>query len=132
MAFSKPVDMGKSRKELEPAPTKMLEESGPQYSYGHRITLDQDDLAKLDKDADLNVGDEVTLLVTAKVLSINHRADHDSEHHSLELQITHICTEEEDEDEGDGARHERFYGDDSNDEIAESDNKELAHKVQSL
>jgi hypothetical protein len=86
------------------------------YPYGLSISFDEDTLEKLDIDELPSVGEMIHLQAMAKVTSVsqNEREETDGTKKlccRVELQITHLATEDEDR-EGDEARRERFYGKD--------------------
>jgi len=86
-----------ARSEEEDAPETMEQ---PIYPYGLCICLTSDELEKLDLDADAEVGDMIHITAMAKVTSISKRATTEGEDCRIELQITDIGLENE-EEEGD-------------------------------
>lgn len=97
-----------------PCPTAGEKPMVPQYPYGLRITLNQADLNKLECDPScLQAGGVIHGHFLAKItdVSLNDRVNaatgEKSEDHRVELQITHLCVESEDEEneEADGAMH---------------------------
>lgn len=63
-----------------------MDYSEPEYPYGLKVTLEQQELDKLDMDiSDYSVEDTITAKVHLEVISINGEP-----HENLGLQITHI------------------------------------------
>ncbi len=106
MAFRRMVDMAKTPAEVkeDSAPVSAMDapDSGPSYPWGLCISLNEDDLKKLDITADeIDVGDMVHLFAMAKVTS-KSISDNESSGPCcrIELQITHLAGEDEDTEEG--------------------------------
>ncbi len=70
----------------------------PIYPYGLCISLTHDELEKLDLDADCEIGDMVHLMAMAKVTSVSKNETTDGETCRIELQITDLSVEDEDEE----------------------------------
>jgi hypothetical protein len=68
------------------------------YPYGLAICLNDDDLQKLDLDDDIEVGEMVHLHCIAKITSVSSQDTNDGVKKRVELQITHIAAEDEDEE----------------------------------
>lgn len=126
--FSSMVDMARSPVEVKKdagisveSPTKP---SGPVYPYGLCIALGEDELKKLGIDGEMPaVGDMIHLCALAKVTSVSQNETEDTDgakqtHCRVELQITHLATEAEDQEDAAieaaeqkvQARRGRFYG----------------------
>src|SRR6266567_4995889 len=125
MAFQSMVDMAKTpdevKKEVNDYPrasfaSDLPAPKVPVYPYGLCISLDEDTLAKLKLDGDLpDVGEMIHLAAMAKVTSVSEREREDTTGNKtrccrVELQITHLATEVEDQEEVSEARRGRFYG----------------------
>lgn len=117
MAFSKMIDMAKEPEDLsDPIPETSATPSAPQYPYGLCIALTEEELAKLGLDDGLpEVGMMIHLSAMAKVTSVsqNERETSDGGKKNccrVELQITHLAAENEDEEDAAEERRERFYG----------------------
>lgn len=116
----KMIDMAKMPEEIKedveqntanPTPYK-----GPRYPYGLALCLGKEELKKLDLDEDPEVGDTIHLFALAKVTSASQseRADGTTESR-VELQITHLGVEDEDDeneemDRGEGRAARRYGG----------------------
>ena len=91
--------------------------SAPTYPYGLCLALSEDELEKLGLDGDLpKVGMMIHLVAMAKVTSVsqNERETTDGGKKNccrVELQITHLATENED-DEASEMRQAKWYGGD--------------------
>ncbi len=125
-SFQAMVDMAKSpaevKDDLKSIPiASSSKPSVPSYPYGLCISLNEDDLAKLGMDdGDLPaIGEMIHLAAMAKVTSVseNQTTAEDGAVKKccrIELQITHLATENEDEktvrDEATEQRRGRFYG----------------------
>ena len=72
----------------------------PDYPYGLCISLCQDELEKLDIDYDdVSVGDMIHLVCMATVTSVScHDSETSGPSCRIELQITHIAAEDEEEE----------------------------------
>ncbi len=75
------------------------EESGkmpdmPDYPYGLCICLNDDDLEKLDLADDMEAGDTITFMATAKVTSVSAREIGGEVEKRVELQITNMGFDE--------------------------------------
>jgi hypothetical protein len=106
--FAKMVDMARTpadvKKEIDSYPSASNPESTvPAYPYGLCITLDQESLDKLDIEGGCAVGDMIHLCAIARVTSCNEseteKKDGTKERKCrIELQITHLATEGEDDE----------------------------------
>lgn len=120
MKFGSMVDLARTPAEVkdkiaESAPIPSLKASVPVYGYGTCIRLDEQDLAKLGIAGDLpDVGDMIHFCAMARVTSASEREEETADGEkkscrSVELQITHLGLENEDEENAQ-ARQQRFYG----------------------
>lgn len=107
MAFSKMVDMRREPPKPEDLgmPASIGSDSG--YPFGLCISLDEQDLEKLDLNADCESGDMIDLRAFAKVTSVTHRDVDGKQTCRVELQITNLsveneATEDTGADEGEG------------------------------
>jgi Major coat protein-like len=114
--FSTMVDMSRDQEEIkEDLPPPAGKEGGPLYPYGLCISLSEDELEKLGLDGELpQVGMMIHLSAMAKVTSVsqNEREQIDGTKtlcKRVELQITHLATENEDEEDKE-MRHKAWYG----------------------
>ncbi len=106
MDMSDMVDMKMSKEEKkdmqEVAPIQG-KGAGPEYPYGLKIELDNESFDKMDIDlSEFDVGDNVMLMAKAKISSqAIDKNDYDNkERKRMSLQITHLCLEPGEEDEG--------------------------------
>ncbi len=127
MAFRSMVDMAKTPEDVKKevgnsiaAPAPSVEKpSVPTYPYGLCISLNEEDLKKLGTEGELpEVGDMIHLAAMAKVTSVSESEREDTGGTKtkccrIELQITHLATEFEDDEaaevEATKARQGRFY-----------------------
>ena len=72
--------------------------TGPDYPYGLRIRLNQDDLDKLDLDGGCQVGDMIDLRAFAKVINVSSEEVGGKMSCSIELQIQQLAVESEEEE----------------------------------
>jgi len=114
--FSTMTDMARDPEEIKEDMPKTIEApSAPVYPYGLCISLTEDELEKLGLDGDLpEVGMMIHLSAMAKVTSVsqNERDMGDGTKKNccrVELQITHLATENEDEEDK-AMRHKAWYG----------------------
>lgn len=121
MFFSTMVDMAKPiekvKEETTPVPMGAGSPTTPVYPWGLCISLDDDTLAKLKLDGEMpSVGEMIHLCAMAKVTSVSENEQEDGSGgkktcRRVELQITHLATESEDEENDRSiARQGRFYG----------------------
>jgi hypothetical protein len=113
--FSKMVDMRRSpdvEKEAAPEPVAM---DAPAYPYGLSICLGNEELEKLDLDPSCEVGDTIDLRAFAKVTSVSMNDYGGKPQHRIELQITQLAVENEDDEapddksaEGAPVKRERY------------------------
>lgn len=128
MYFSTMVDMARTPEEVkEDAPATLGEKppKGPLYPWGLCLRLDKDSLEKLGLDGEMpSVGEMIHLCAMAKVTSVSENETEDGNggkatNRCIELQITHLATENEDQENAEiedreqktQARRGRFYGD---------------------
>lgn len=124
--FATMVDLAKSPEEIAedmPIVAKAVNAgkvSAPVYPYGCCISLDEDVLEKVGLDGELpQVGEMIHLCAMAKVTSVSESEREDgnggkSRCCRVELQITHLATESEDDEaemavQASAARRKRFY-----------------------
>jgi hypothetical protein len=96
------VDMAKTATELglnkpEVAATPEMP-SQPVYPYGLSICFGQEELDKLDLEADVQVGDTVHLFCLAKVTSVSTNDTTEGPKTRVEMQITNIAVHDEDQE----------------------------------
>lgn len=126
--FTAMIDMAKTPEDVKKEiggfyPTAPAQATTSAYPYGLCISIEDDELTKLGLDGDMpSVGEMIHLAAMAKVTSVsrNEREMTDGtkkECRRIELQITHLATENEDEENTaeaqlaqSAARRERFYG----------------------
>lgn len=94
------IDMAKTPQEYaeEKAEVSAPEYNPPKYPYGLCICLDEEMLAKLGLPLP-EVGDTIDLCAFAKVTSVSSNENENGASSRVELQITHLGLEEEEEDE---------------------------------
>lgn len=93
------VDMARTPEDLARSLMPMAQPTpSAQYPYGLSISLTHDELAKLGLDANCEVGDMLHLFAMAKVTNVNSNASESSQSCRIELQITHLAVESEDEE----------------------------------
>lgn len=108
----KMIDMAQTPEEARDESAPIVEAlpkkyAGPRYPYGLAICLGKEELDKLDLDEDCEVGDTVHLFAMAKVTSASHREMADGKTECrIELQITHLGVEDEDEENEEADRGE--------------------------
>lgn len=92
------IDMKKDAKEMmrDTMPFGMGSQS--EYPYGLSICLGNDELEKLGLDNECEVGDMIHLFALAKVTSLSKNDTGDGEKTRIELQITHLGCEDENEE----------------------------------
>ena len=95
MAWSKFVDMSLTDEQrldtVMPIPSEM-----PEYPYGLRICLTQDELEKLDLDDECDVGDVIDLRAFARVTSVSSHQDGNGKRQCrIELMIEQLAVENE-------------------------------------
>ena len=89
------VDMARSTQEKIEAMDAPVPTAAADYPYGLCISLDQDDLAKLDLDDDVEAGDMIHLVAFAKVTSVNKSDYNGAKTCRVELQIQSLAVEDE-------------------------------------
>lgn len=129
MYFAPMVDMAKTPEEVKkeaPAPLADMPPRVPVYPWGLSISLDEGCLAKLGIDGDMpSVGEMIHLCAMAKVTSVSENemeSDNGGKKtcRRVELQITHLATENEDDEnaaverqiQSAKERRKRFYDSD--------------------
>lgn len=104
-----PAEIKEERAEMRSAPMSVAP-SVPIYPYGMCLSMDEEVLAKLGLEGDLpEVGEMIHLAGMAKVTSVSEREEVQPDGTKkrccrIELQITHLAAEDEDE-EGDRESH---------------------------
>jgi hypothetical protein len=102
MAFSKMVDMARTPAEKAEEAARM---AGPaaadirDYPFGLCLSLDQDDLEKLDLDDDCEVGDMIDLRAFARVTSRSENTVNGEKRVRIELQVEQLAIEDEDKEQ---------------------------------
>lgn len=126
MHFAPMVDMALTpaeAKEDAPQPVAEAAIKGPRYPYGLSISLGDDELKKLGLGDELpSAGEMIHLFAMAKVTSAGEHESMGTDGKTsicrrVELQITHLATENEDQEnaamdaaiERDAKRRKRFY-----------------------
>lgn len=103
------VDMARSPVEKSAEAQEMLTSAVadiPTYPYGLNICFDNEVLEKLDMDEDVQVGDYVHIHAFAKVTSVSERDINGQPDRRVELTMTHISAEDEDEENEDDEANE--------------------------
>lgn len=96
--LKKMVSMARTVEEIKDASNPVA--NTPKYSYGLTLCLDQESLDKLDLDhEDVEVGDMLHLFAMAEVTSVSKHDSGAGEQCRVELQLTHIGLENEDEED---------------------------------
>ena len=107
--FAKMIDMAKTPEQVNkevtesmpgaPRSATSIADNLPKYPYGLCITLESEQLEKLGIDCECEVGDMIHLCAMAKVTSVSSREKEGGENDlRIELQITHLASENEDEE----------------------------------
>ena len=113
------VDMANTPDEAEADMPATIDYKGPKYPYGLTMRLTEKELAKLDLDDGCEVGDTLHLFAMVRVTSISSNEREDGEKNcSIELQVTHIALEDEDEENemsGDDRAKRRYGADEADD-----------------
>jgi hypothetical protein len=96
------MDMAKTHDEVkEESKPLSIDDTVQKYPYGLCISLDEDQLDKLDMEKP-DVGDFIHVFGMARVTSVSeHEKSNGDACCRVELQITHLGLENEDEEEGD-------------------------------
>ena len=125
--FAKMIDMAKTPEQINKEVTESMPNASrsatavandlPKYPYGLCITIETEQLDKLGIDGDCEVGDMIHLCAMAKVTSISKREKEGGDSDMrIELQITHLASENEDEEGAETmsaeARAKKRYGGD--------------------
>lgn len=98
MEMMKFVDMKRSPKDYQTGALVADCPSPDLYPYGLCIRLNQEDLDKLNLDDDVESGDMVHLHAMAKVTCVSKRDTTTGKTVDVELQITHLSVEDEDDE----------------------------------
>lgn len=100
MAWSKLVSMELSDEDKLDfaAPAEGLPE-GPDFPWGLRLSLSHRELEKLGLEADCAIGDTIDLRCFAKVTSVSRTDGPNGPEDRVELQITEMAAENEDDEE---------------------------------
>lgn len=98
---NKEVDMNK------PPTATAIAENTPRYPWGLCLSIENEQLDKLDLDGDCEVGDVIHLCCMAKVTSVSCRETEGKEDRRIELQVTDIAVEDEDRENEEAFREER-------------------------
>lgn len=94
----KMVSMERSAPEIAEASNPAM--NMPKYSYGLSLCFDQETLDKLDLEhSDVEVGDMLHLFAMAEVTSVSKQDMGNGEKCRVELTLTHIGLENEDEED---------------------------------
>lgn len=97
--FSRMINMKKSVAEkLDSDAVACAPMSGEDYPWGLSISLGNDELEKLDLDGDCTAGDTIDLRAFAKVTSVSVREINGRQERRIELQITDLAVESEEEE----------------------------------
>jgi len=105
------IDMAQSKEEIEeryPAAVAKSDKAGPIYPWGLCLRLSEKEIAKLNLDEAPEIGDMIHIFAMAKVTSVSANATENGENRSVELQITHMSVENEDEEDEESAAEERM------------------------
>ena len=95
------VNLARSKAEVKEQNT-LCKSDAPSFSYGTSIRFDKDDLEKMGlKLGDLKPGTVFSIEATAEVVSVSQNKSSNYDSASLELQITEIGLEEQEDDIGD-------------------------------
>lgn len=130
MYFSTMIDMAKTPEEVKKEAPAALADTPPKvpvYPWGLCLSLDEDSLAKVGVGDEMpSVGEMIHLCAMAKVTSVSENEMEDGNGgkktcRRIELQITHLATENEDQENAaieeaeahKKARRSRFYGPDA-------------------
>lgn len=111
--FAKFVSLARTPKEIKDeadkcaAPCPPASEA-PIYPYGMCLSLDDETLDKLKLDADCDVGDVIHLCCLAKVTSCSKHDTSEGAKRRIELQVTDIALEDEDQENTSMSRAERI------------------------
>lgn len=108
MAFHHMVDMKRTPAEKVEAAAPPTPIEAPDYPYGLCICLDQECLDKLELDPDCEGGDTIHLVAFAKVKARSEEVINGERKCRIELQITDLAVEDEDEE---GEKAEAGEGD---------------------
>jgi len=95
----KMIDMRRSLADKVEAMAPSALSETADYPYGLCISLDHSDLEKLDLDGDCEVGDMIHIWAMCRVTSCSSREVNGNPECRVELQITHLGVEDEDEED---------------------------------
>lgn len=82
----------------EEAPMAIMAQRVPVYPYGLSLSFDDETMAKLDIDDDCEVGDIVHFFALARVTAVSANETSDGKRMRVELQITDMSVESEDDE----------------------------------
>ena len=100
--FTKMISMAKTPEQVNKevssmsAPVSASAENVEKYPYGLCVTLQNEQLEKLNLDGECEVGDTIHLCCMAKVTSQSNRETEGKTERRIELQITDLAIENED------------------------------------
>lgn len=95
----KMIDLARTTKEMEEASGPMSMGSQSKYDYGLCLCFNQETLDKLSLETnDVEPGDFIHLFGMAEVTSVSKNDTGDGPRHRIELQLTHLGIEGEDEE----------------------------------
>jgi hypothetical protein len=98
--FSKLVDVAYTDEEKAEKFPGMAEDSAPDYPWGLCLTLDECTLEKLGlEEENPEIGDMIDLRAFGKVTGIRKDMRDGEAHTCLEIQISHLAVEDEDDEE---------------------------------
>lgn len=106
------VDMKMDKEDMGGVPTSITDNSSPIYPYGLSICLSDKELKKLDMEGEAEVGDMFHGHFLATVKSVSKNDTTDGTKTRVEMQITHLSAENEDEEneEAEGEMEEYKLG----------------------
>lgn len=118
--FAKFVDMAKTPEQVNEEMPAIATGSSlaaklnniPKYPWGLCINLEDDQLEKLGIEGDCEVGDIIHLCAMAEVTACSQNKTEGKTKHRIELQITHLACEDEDNENGREEKAKRRYGGD--------------------
>lgn len=93
------IDMRRTDDEKQKSAALFPVGSQPEYPYGLSLCLTHNELAKLGLESNCEVGEMIHLFALAKVTSISKQDTGNGEECRIELQVTHLGTESEDEED---------------------------------
>jgi hypothetical protein len=96
--FTKFVSMARDDEDMLDTVMPMPVKDMPQYPYGLRICLCEEELDKLDLEEDFEVGDTIDMRAMAKVTSVSSDETPAGKRRRVELQIEQLAVEVEDDE----------------------------------